>query len=364
MKVLVVDDSVVFRSAIKTALLDSDFVDEVDIAANGKIAIDKLKNRKDIDSITLDLEMPVMDGVETIKEIRKFDKDIPIIIFSAQNITAANKTLEALQMGANDFVSKIATTSDINENLKMIQNELIPRFKALTERNARRKSILSGKSTLSDSQMVTNNFSSVTATRVSANFDLFRSDILCIASSTGGPDMLMKVFRGLKELRVPVVIVQHMPPVFTTQLAKTLNELSPNTVVEASIGDILKPGHCYLAPGDYHMTIKKAAQPGQYLLALDQSEKVCFVRPAADVLFKSVAQRFDGKISAFVFTGMGNDGADGCDQIKDKGGIVGVQDEESCVVWGMPRAVYERNAQDGIFTPEQIIEKINLVAGK
>lgn len=360
MKVLVVDDSVVFRSAIKTALLDSDLVSDVEIAANGKIAIDKLKSKK-FDSVTLDLEMPVMDGIETIKNIREFDKDIPIIIFSAQNITAANKTLEALQMGADDFVSKLTTAMNIDENLKMIREELIPRFRALIERTSRRRggSVGQARPVISEPKVFTD--------EVKVNIEdihNFRPDIICIASSTGGPDMLIKVFSGLKELKVPVVIVQHMPPIFTTQLAKTLNSLSPNTVVEAKIGDRLKPGHVYLAPGDYHMTVKKAKESGEYIISLDQTEKVCFVRPAADVLFKSVVDHFEGKIAGFVFTGMGNDGAEGARRIKSRGGKILIQDEESCVVWGMPRAVFENKSYDGIFSPEELIEKINIMAKK
>jgi two-component system chemotaxis response regulator CheB len=301
--------------------------------------------------------MPVLDGVETIKGIREFDKDIPIIIFSGQNINAANKTLEALHLGADDFVSKITTSIDINENFKMIQEELIPRFKALT---ARKQRFFENRSQNKDVPVEVKRKINLD---VNINIDLFRPDIICIASSTGGPDMLMTVFNGLELMKVPVVIVQHMPPIFTTQLAASLNKLSENTVVEAKHGEELLPGHVYLAPGDYHMEVKKNIN-GKYVTALNQEEKVCFVRPAADVLFKSVAENFNGKIASFVFTGMGCDGADGTGYIKNKDGIVMIQDEDSCVVWGMPRAVYEKKTYDGIFSPEKIIEKLNILGRK
>ncbi len=304
MKILIIDDSIVFRTAIKTALLNSPAVSEVDVASNGKIGCEKLQYTK-FDGVTLDLEMPVMDGIETIKKIRSFNKEIPIIIFSAQNINAANKTMEALISGQKS--TETLGSSQINHNVNLLNQ--------------------------------------------------FRADLLCFGSSTGGPDFLMKVFSGLKKLRVPLLMVQHMPPVFTTQLARTLDGISENKVVEAKHGDILEPGVCYIAPGDYHMSLVKEGE--KYQLALDQSEKVCFVRPAVDVLFSSVAKCFSGKVGAFVFTGMGQDGANGCLELKKKQSAVFIQDESSSVVWGMPRAVYMAKAYDDILTPEKIIDAIN-----
>jgi two-component system chemotaxis response regulator CheB len=339
MKILIIDDSIVFRTAIKTALLNSPAVSEVDVASNGKIGCEKLQYTK-FDGVTLDLEMPVMDGIETIKKIRSFNKEIPIIIFSAQNINAANKTMKALEMGANDFVQKLQNSTDVQENLKMIQKDVVPKLEAL---------ISGQKST-----------ETLGSSQINHNVNLlnqFRADLLCFGSSTGGPDFLMKVFSGLKKLRVPLLMVQHMPPVFTTQLARTLDGISENKVVEAKHGDILEPGVCYIAPGDYHMSLVKEGE--KYQLALDQSEKVCFVRPAVDVLFSSVAKCFSGKVGAFVFTGMGQDGANGCLELKKKQSAVFIQDESSSVVWGMPRAVYMAKAYDDILTPEKIIDAIN-----
>lgn len=358
MKVLVVDDSVVYRTAIKTALSSANKDYEIDVAANGKIAVEKIKaNTYEI--VTLDLEMPVMDGIETIKEIRTFDKDLPIIIFSAQNMQAANKTLMALELGANDFVKKIEGSSDINENLQMINNELIPRFKALTERTARMKAMRGGATTTEAKAPVSS--SKPFKERSFLELQGFRPDIICLASSTGGPDALKKVFSNLKALRTPLVMVQHMPPVFTTQLAKALDEVSPMTVVEAKPGDELKPNHAYLAPGDYHMFIEK--KDDKYQLNLNQGPKVCYVRPAADVLFESVAKNFpDKKVLAIVLTGMGNDGAHGCEVLQKLNTRVIIQDEDSSVVWGMPKAVYDIGCQDIRLNISKIPELINKMA--
>ena len=350
MKVLIVDDSIVFRTAIKNALLGSGDVREVDVASNGKIATEKLK-QKAFDGITLDLEMPVMDGIETIKEIRSFDKNIPIIIFSAQNINAANKTIKALEMGANDFVQKIQESSDLETNLKNIQDELVPRFSALLN-----KMRAPAVNPTSDAVIPTTPTSSGNLdTRVVKPFS--KANLICIGSSTGGPDFLMRLFSKIGKLSVPVLITQHMPPIFTAQLAKTLNELSPNTVVEAKDGDIIEPGTVYLAPGDYHMLMKPFE--GGHKISLTQTEKVCFVRPAVDVMLNSVAECFSGNVVTYIFTGMGNDGANGCQRMRAKNGINIIQDEASSVVWGMPRAVYERNLHDEILMPDDIVRSIN-----
>lgn len=349
MKVLIVDDSVVYRSAIKTALSASDETYDIDIAANGKIAVDKIKS-KSFDIVTLDLEMPIMDGIETIKAIREFDKKIPVIIFSAQNMSAANKTLHALELGANDFVKKIEGSSDMESNINMIQQELLPRFKALTRKAASLKIVdqaaeVPKKQSLDSTPMTLNQLAQ------------FKPNLICIASSTGGPDALKKIFAGLEKLPVPILLVQHMPPVFTTQLAKGLDQISKIEVREAKVGDHLQPGVAYLAPGDFHMVIKKSAHG--YEVGLNQDAKVCYVRPAADVTFESVASVFSGNVVGVVLTGMGSDGANGSVALKEKGAKMMIQDEDSSVVWGMPKAVLDKGAQDICLNPSEIINLLN-----
>lgn len=350
MKILVVDDSIVYRSAIKTSLSQNPEISEIKVASHGKIAVDILKVEH-FDAMTLDLEMPVMDGVETIKAIREFNKDIPIIIFSAQNLNAANKTLTALEMGANDFVQKVEGTGDVNESLSIIEKELIPKFKAFINKLKTTQAPageLTTKSTVSPSRELSTSY------RKS-----FHPDLICIGSSTGGPETLKTIFKGLKSnINRPFLLVQHMPPIFTTQLAAALDKCSDLIVVEAKDGDELKAGHCYLAPGDYHMELKE--QGGKYFIRLNQEEKVCFVRPAVDVMLKSVVDNFKGKIASFILTGMGNDGANGCKYVKDTNkGVIVIQDEKSSVVFGMPKAVYDLDIYDDMVPLSEISHIIN-----
>lgn len=352
MKVLIVDDSIVFRSAIKAALAEDSTIEQLDVAANGKIAIDKLK-QNNYDAITLDLEMPIMDGTEAIKEIRKFNKNVAIIIFSAQNLNAANKTLKALELGADDFVQKLQESGDVSENLQNIKDQLIPKFNALVNRRKLRNNPIQSisASTKPNVQQVQSNVDKV-------DVHNFKSDLLVIGSSTGGPDLLMKIFKELPRLDVPVLLVQHMPPLFTTQLASALNRESGLIVKEAEQGDVVEAGHCYIAPGDYHMRVIKQ-ENGKLVITLDQEPKVCYVRPAVDCLFESVSNVYDGKVGAFVLTGMGSDGADGCEYLKKKNTAVVIQDEESAVVWGMPGAVHSKGCHDYMTNPSEIIQLIN-----
>lgn len=355
MKVLVVDDSVVFRTAIKTSLISSSDVKEVKTAGNGKVALEMLQ-AEDFNAVTLDLEMPVMDGVETIKEIRKFNKEIPIIIFSAQNLNAANKTLKALEMGANDFVQKIEGSGDVGENLRMIQSELIPKFKAFIEKINTKKT----REEITSKNLLGSNARQEKGQRSTPTYDKSKKpDLICIGSSTGGPDTLKKIFKNLKKgIQTPILIVQHMPPIFTTQFAKALDQLTSLTVCEAKEGDVLMPGHCYLAPGDFHMEL--VGEDGYYTIHLNQNEKVCYVRPAVDVMLTSVEKNYKGSVATFILTGMGSDGADGCTAMKKaQKGPIFIQDEESSIVFGMPKAVYELGIYDEVVNIEGISNIIN-----
>lgn len=349
MKVLVVDDSIVYRTAIKTSLSQNEEISQIKVASNGKIAIELLKLER-FDAITLDLEMPVMDGIEAIKEIRSFNNEIPIIIFSAQNLSAANKTLYALELGANDFVQKIEGSGDVSESLRMIEAELVPKFKAFLQKiqTPKVKVDLSHDNDRSKKSLINTSYR-----------ESFKPDLICIGASTGGPETLKTIFKGLKtNIDKPFLLVQHMPPIFTTQLASALDSCSALSVSEAKDGDFLKSGHCYVAPGDYHIELKK--EDGHYVIRLNQNEKICYVRPAIDVMLKSVVENFNGNIASFILTGMGNDGASGCESLKKKNkGVVIIQDEESSVVYGMPKAVYDLKLYDDIASISEVVNIIN-----
>ena len=322
MKVLVVDDSVVFRMAISQALTEVPGISNPKTVSNGQLAIQHLKNFPDTDLITLDLEMPVMDGIQTIKEIRKFNKKVIIIVFSSLSIKGAEKTLEALTSGANDFVTKqeAGGASSIDASLSMIRELLLPKVTA---------------------------FSKVQPTPDSANNVLPKTNIdsfvsmtikprlIVIGSSTGGPEALSTIFKGIStKVNLPILIVQHMPPIFTEKLAQMLNNLTPHVEVkEAKVGDELTPGVALIAPGDFHMTLEKGGT-----IKLNQDPKVCFVRPAVNVLLDSVSRNFNEQLACFILTGMGDDGAEGCKKLPTSKTYHFVQSKETSVVWGMPGA--------------------------
>ncbi|MDD0854204.1 chemotaxis-specific protein-glutamate methyltransferase CheB [Halobacteriovorax sp. GB3] len=328
---MIVDDSIVYRSAISQALNDVPEVEVFKAVSNGKIAIDFLKQNPDIDLITLDLEMPVMDGIETLKNIRAFNRDVNIIVFSSFTTRGAEKTIDALSAGADDFVPKVEGGNSIEESIEMIKKELVHKIKAFASRTTKRsevKKIIQQVST-AERQDTSSSLEDIVGSMT------VKPKLVCIGCSTGGPEALSKIFRGLnKKPNYPILLVQHMPPMFTEKLASMLDKISPVDVVEAKEGMKVENGMCYVAPGDYHMTIDK-----NMIVKLNQDEKVCFVRPAVDVLFESVAKNYNDQVLSIILTGMGEDGARGCRALSDKGAYQFIQDKESSIVWGMPGAV-------------------------
>jgi two-component system chemotaxis response regulator CheB len=345
MKILVVDDSIVFRSAIVSAIGTENGFEVVRSLVNGKLAVDFLAQNSEIDLITLDMEMPVMDGMEAIKEIRKFNKSVVIIVFSSLTHKGAEKTLEALNAGANDFVTKPENSSGkIEDSVTSIKEELLPKIRAFRDRSNRASRTHTPISFKSESPSTVDNSSHSPRedliNPLSFKFKM-RPNLIVIGCSTGGPEALGQIFKAIKnQISVPMLIVQHMPPLFTQKLAEMLSKVSPVKVFEAQEGDQLKPGVCYIAPGDYHMTVDENG-----IIHLDQGAKVCFVRPSVDVLFNSVAENIKGHILSIVLTGMGEDGAVGAKRLQEKGASIFVQDKATSVVWGMPGAVKKQVAE-------------------
>jgi two-component system chemotaxis response regulator CheB len=340
LKILVVDDSIVFRSAITQALQKVTGLNVFKSVVNGKLALDILRLHPDVDLITLDMEMPVMDGLETIKEIRKTNKDVTIIVFSSLTVKGAEKTIEALNAGADDFLAK-------PEGMDSMEGELVQKVLAFKDRKIKRSTIVERKVTTQAPLPTLNNDMPI------------KPKLILIGSSTGGPEALSTVFRSITEkVSVPMLLVQHMPPMFTEKLATALTKLSPVEVREAKTGDVLVPGVCLIAPGDYHMTINKDG-----IISLNQKEKNCFVRPSVNVLLESVAENFNKQVLNIVLTGMGDDGAVGTKKISDKGAYTFIQDKESCIVWGMPGAVHKAIGDQARIIPlGQIGALINTVS--
>lgn len=335
-KLLIVDDSVLFRSQIQLALKDCPNIEIVGAASNGKIAIDKMACQ-DIDVCTLDIEMPVMDGIETLKEMKARGIKTQAIMFSSQSRAGAEKTISAMRIGAIDFVAKPIPDDSRLEPHEKIRETLLPKILSLFgEKNPKPTQIRKATSVF--------------------NWDNFLPEVLVIASSTGGPNALVDFFSLLKEpMPFPILIAQHMPPLFTASLAEQLGVVSGKIAREGVHGEVLKANQIYMAPGNFHMIVG-----GDLInprIELNQGPQKNYVRPCADYLFESAARVYTSRTMGIVFTGMGRDGGDGAAVIKSKSGGVMIQSEESCVVFGMPGAVHTEGNFDFIGTPSELAKK-------
>lgn len=358
-KVLVVDDSVVVRKIVTDALNADPSLEVVGTAPNGKLALMKWKQLKP-DAITMDIEMPEMNGIEAVRELRKMGCKDPIIMFSTLTQRGATATLEALSAGATDYVTKPANQGSVQQSIQSVREQLVPIILGLLPSKVR---VLGATATATLSPEARANISSV-PTMFSGPLKLHDRTglpdkpirIVILGSSTGGPEALTKVVSNLRSLPVPMVITQHMPPVFTTQLAARLDKMTPVNVQEAKEGMMLAPGNIYLAPGNFHMTF--AGNAGAPRVKLTQTPPVNFCRPSVDVMFESAVRMYGGDLLAVVLTGMGQDGKTGCGQVLEAGGRTLVQDEKTSVVWGMPGAVANAGFADEIKPLEDIAPQI------
>ena len=358
-KVLVVDDSVVVRKIVTDALNADPSIDVVGTAPNGKLALIKWKQLRP-DAITMDIEMPQMNGIEAVRELRKMGCKDPIIMFSTLTQRGATATREALSAGATDYVTKPANQGSVQQSMQAIRDELVPIIVGLLPGKARATG-LGGSSTMSsEARAKISSVPAIFAGPVKTHDRTGMPDkpirIVVLGSSTGGPEALSTEISTLKPLPVPLVITQHMPPVFTTQLAVRLDRMTSAVVQEAREGMMLAPGHIYLAAGNYHMTF--AGNAGAPRIKLTQTPPVNFCRPSVDVMFESAVKMYGGEMLGVVLTGMGQDGKVGCKQILEAGGRTLVQDEQSSVVWGMPGAVATGGFADQILPLDQISSEI------
>ena len=316
LRVLIVDDAVVVRKILTEALSgDADL--EVVTAANGRIALAKIP-QVNPDLVTLDVEMPEMDGLTTIRELRKLYPKLPVIMFSTLTERGASVTLDALTAGANDYVTKPANVGSVAEAFARIKSELIPKIKALC-----------GIREIAPADLPP--VKAVMRRPAPAG----AIEVVAIGVSTGGPNALSDLLPRLpRDLPVPIVIVQHMPPIFTKLLADRLATQCAIGVKEGAMGMRLSPGQAIIAPGGCHMVVQRL---GNHVLVgtnMDSPQNSC--RPSVDVLFRSVATVYGGRTLAVILTGMGSDGLRGCIQLREAGARIVVQDEASSVVWGMP----------------------------
>ncbi|MFN8547379.1 MAG: chemotaxis response regulator protein-glutamate methylesterase [Candidatus Eisenbacteria bacterium] len=333
-RVLIVDDSVVVRRILSDVLASDSSIEVAGVAANGSIGLQKIP-QVNPDIVTLDLEMPDMDGLTTLTEIRKLYPRLPVLLFSTLTERGAAETLEGLSRGASDYVTKPANVGSVQLAMQRIRDEMIPKIRSLCshgEEVATLKPVSAAVSPVAIAvpppvaTMVPKQVNAVTG----------NIEVLAIGCSTGGPNALAELLPLLPaDLPVPVVLVQHMPPLFTRLLGERLNEKCSLAVKEAADDEPIHPGGVWIAPGDFHLELRRTTA-GQVRTRLQRGPHENSCRPAVDVLFRSVASIYGGRTLAVVLTGMGQDGLRGSEVIHEKGGEILVQDEASSVVWGMP----------------------------
>lgn len=360
-RVMVVDDSVVVRRIVADVIDAEPDIDVVGTAIHGRAALEKLEALAP-DVVTMDIEMPEMDGIEAVRRIRAIRPDLPIIMFSTLTERAAQATFDALAAGANDYVTKPANVGSITASMESVRVQLIPRLRALTGRIAPGSPAAPASSHAATSPTgapgtpapaLGPTTTPAAPPRVEAPAQRKDARVLVIGASTGGPEALSRVITHLPaDLAVPVLVVQHMPAVFTTQFAVRLDRLSPLRVVEAAAGTALVPGTVHVAPGGLHLEAAGAGVSVRTRLTQDPPENFC--RPAVDVLFRSVVTAYSGAVLCAVLTGMGADGRAGAGLVRAAGGWVVAQDEATSVVWGMPGAVTAAGYADEVLPLDQV----------
>ena len=339
-RVLLVDDAVVVRRALSSAIAQDPDLEVCATAVNGRMGLKKFLDSKP-DVVLLDIEMPEMDGLETVGELRKINARVPIIMFSSLTERGAAITLEALALGATDYVTK-PSNADGTSALAAVTGELIPKIRALCRLPAESSGSLSAPAPSPSPP----HLALPARLRPPAK-------VVAIGVSTGGPDALAQVLPSLPgQFGIPVVIAQHMPAVFTAMLASRLAAKSALPVRECVSGEVLSPGSVVIAPGDYHMVVQQ--ENGVPCLRTHQEPKENFCRPSVDVLFRSVAEVYRDRVLAVVLTGMGQDGLKGCEALRKTGARIYVQDEASSVVWGMPGFVAKAGLADKILPLKKI----------
>ena len=347
--VLIVDDSAVIRRILSLALSKHANLSIAGTATNGLEAIEFIKDKKP-DLVLLDVEMPIMDGITALKEIRKFNPHIPIIIFSSLTQKGAATTIDALTNGASDYVAKPSNMADIETAMQSIDQLLIPKINSLLQRNIQNAIPPQfTKSPVPQAPIIQ-----------PQNDPLKKIHAICIGVSTGGPSALNTLFKAWQRpFSVPIFIVQHMPPKFTDLLAQRLSEIGAIPVEEPYDGQEALPGRAYIAPGGMHMGLKRKG--AQVFIEVHDGPLENSCRPSVDVLFRSAATVYGDHLLAVVLTGMGSDGMLGAAEIRNKHGYVIAQDESSSVVWGMPGAVVKANLAQKIISLDLVPSEIELM---
>jgi two-component system, chemotaxis family, protein-glutamate methylesterase/glutaminase len=340
-RVLVVDDSAAARRLLTLAFADRTDVRIVGLAPDGHAALERARTLRP-DAVVLDVEMPVLDGLGTLAALQAEHPDLPVIMFSAATERGAAVTLEALSLGATDYVTKPAGATGHHQAVREVREQLLPKILAAVGHRRRRAA-----------RPVPPTPAGARPARVPG-----RIDVVAIGASTGGPAALQTLLARLPAgFPLPVLVVQHMPAMFTRQFAERLAGAGHLQVAEASGGEQLRPGQVWLAPGGRHLAVTGRADGLARVVVHDgPPEHSC--RPAVDVLFRSLAATCGNRTLAVVLTGMGKDGLEGARQVRGRGGWVLAQDEASALIWSMPGGVVQAGLADGVLAPAELASEI------
>lgn len=334
-KVIVVDDSALMRKIISDIINSQKDMEVICTARNGQDLMNKLQ-KESPDVITLDIEMPKMDGIETLDAIKKQRSNVPSIMLSSVSKTGTALTMECLQKGAFDFIPK--PSGAISLDIEKVGEELINKIRLAKNHNVLKQKDKLRKESIKDIKVIKKN---IRTSKIEA---------VVIGASTGGPKALYKIITSLPEnLGVPIFIVQHMPVGFTKAFAERLNSNSKMKVVEADNGDIIQKNVVYIAKGGIHMEVGIDKK-----IHLMETPPIWAVRPAVDKLFVSASNLYKSNILSIILTGMGKDGAEGTKVIKENGGITISEDKSSCTIYGMPKAAFETGKVDEVLPIDEI----------
>lgn len=342
-KVLIIDDSAIVRNMLIDILSSDERIAIIGTAGDPYIAASKIAHELP-DVITLDIEMPRMDGMTFLKKLMK-QHPVPVVVISSLTGERSDLAIRALQLGASEVVNKPRLTDklEIGEyKIRVCDAVLAASMQGTLKHQSANKVEILPDSVIGQVK------------RKSADQN---KKIIAIGASTGGTELISKILKYLRTDLPPIVIVQHMPGDFTMSFSRRLNQESKIIVKEAEHGDILSPGHAYVANGFYHLVVKEKAN--YYVCALEEGELVSRHRPSVDVLFHSLAQNNAKNVMGVLLTGMGKDGAKGLLELKEKGAVCIAQDEKSSVVFGMPKEAININAAHFVGDPTQIINWIN-----
>lgn len=345
-KVLIVDDSAFMRKILSDIVTSHPDIDVVDTAKNGEEAILKIQ-KYNPDVVTLDVEMPIMDGLSALQKIMD-SHPVPVLMLSSLTQKGADATIKALQYGAVDFIAKPSNIFKINvdDMKKQLQDKII-----IASKVKYRKKLLYKPNIRKKIRKPENRIKKSTATSGKVR------KIVAIGTSTGGPRALQNVLPNIpKDIDAAFVVVQHMPPGFTKSLANRLDSISEISVKEAQQNDILLPGHAYIAPGSQHMEVIKEGD--KFMIELNQNPPVSGHRPSVDVLMDSLSKLGFADTIGVILTGMGSDGANGLKNLKNNKAYIIAQDEESCVVFGMPKSTIKLGVVDKVLPIDDISDEI------